>query len=72
MGKMNNEHIRKLLISKLKQEHAFWSYRNADISIISDDELIAKVLLQLDIDDIFSLLRFTQKGLFKMFGRINW
>ena len=61
MGKMNSEHIHKVLISKLEKEHAFWSFSNVDISKISDDELIAKVLLHLDIDDIFSLFKIYPK-----------
>jgi hypothetical protein len=61
MGKMNREHIHEGLISKLKQEQVFWSYSKVDISKISDDELIAKVLLHLDIDDIFNLFRIYPK-----------
>jgi hypothetical protein len=63
MGKMSNEQIHKGLINKLHQEHAFWSYNNDDISKISDDALIAKVLLYLDIDDILVL--------FKLYPRRN-
>ena len=58
---MNSEQIHKVLISKLEQEHAFWSYSNIDISKISDEELIAKVLLHLDIDDIFNLFKIFPK-----------
>lgn len=58
---MNREHIHEGLISKLKQEQVFWSYSKVDISKISDDELIAKVLLHLDIDDIFNLFRIYPK-----------
>ena len=61
MGKMNSEDLHKVLISKLEQEQAFWSYSNVDKSKISDDELIAKVLLHLDIDDIFKLFKIYPK-----------
>lgn len=60
---MSNEEIRKDLISKLKKEHVFWSYDNKKISHISDETLIANVLLHLDIDDILIL--------FKLFPRRN-
>lgn len=61
MGKMSNEDIYKELVSKLHGEHAFWSYENDNISHVSDESLIANVLLHLDIDD--SLL------LFKLYPR---
>jgi hypothetical protein len=46
--------IKKELIEKLVCEHAFWSYDTASISIdeMSDDLVIEKVLLHLDIDDV--------------------
>jgi hypothetical protein len=61
MEEMNDAHIHEILISKLRQEHAFWSYENIDTSKISDDELIARVLLHLDIDDIFELFKIYPK-----------
>lgn len=50
---MSNEVLYNDLLSKLNKEHAFWSYQN--VEHISDEALIASVLLHLDIDDIFSL-----------------
>jgi hypothetical protein len=61
MEEMNSEYIHEVLINKLQQEHAFWSYSNIDISKISDNELIAKVLMHLDIDDIFKLFKIYPK-----------
>jgi len=58
---MNKEEIHNNLIGKLHQEQAFWSYDNISISEISDDILIANVLLHLDIDDIFLLFKLFPK-----------
>jgi hypothetical protein len=52
----DNKHI---LFKKLKAKNAFWSYKKADE--ISDDLLIEKVMLMLDIDDI--------NRLFEIFGK---
>lgn len=57
--KMSNEQLHKVLVSKLHKEHAFWSYQN--VESISDEALIANVLLHLDIDDILSLFRLFPK-----------
>ena len=54
---MSNEQIHSDLLSKLIEEHAFWSYEQSEISSISDETLIANVLLHLDIDDIFLLFK---------------
>jgi hypothetical protein len=45
------------LLAKLKQEHCFWSYDEASIDDISDDMLIEKTLLYLDIEEINQLFR---------------
>ncbi len=42
--------IKDLLLKKLKDEHAFWSYQ--EVKSISDDSLIENVLLKLDLNDI--------------------
>ena len=59
MGQMNCEQLYKVLFDKLKNEHAFWSFEN--IEQISDDALIASVLLHLDIDDIIILFKLFPK-----------
>jgi len=60
---MNSEQLHEVLIKKLHQEHAFWSYDKSSIKEISDNVLIEKVLLHLDIDDI--------KILFKLYPKIK-
>lgn len=44
--------VKSDLLAKLKQEHCFWSFNEGDISDISDDMLIEKTLLYLDLDEI--------------------
>ncbi len=41
--------IKSELLSKLKQEHCFWSYNEESIKDISDEILIEKTLLHLDL-----------------------
>lgn len=60
---MNNEQLHKDLIKRLHQEHVFWSYDKSTIKQISDNVLIEKVLLHLDIDDI--------KILFQLYPKIK-
>jgi hypothetical protein len=55
--KTENENLYKSLINKLHKENAFWSYDTSKIDQISDDALIEKVLLHLDIDDIQILFK---------------
>jgi hypothetical protein len=56
---MSKEELYNALQSKLHKEHAFWSYRK--VGHISDEALIASVLLHLDIEDILSLFRLYPK-----------
>ena len=64
MGKvLNTEQLHKALINRLLKENAFWSYEKPGIMHISDDVLISKVLLHLDIDDI--------KKLFKLYPKVK-
>ncbi|MDR2040023.1 MAG: hypothetical protein LBQ60_19035 [Bacteroidales bacterium] len=49
------ENIKIELFDRLKEAHALWSFKNPDISQISDEMLIEKVLLHLDIQDINKL-----------------
>jgi hypothetical protein len=57
VGKMSNEEIHEDLISKLEEEHVFWSYDKSKTGNISDEVLIENVLLHLDIDDILLLFK---------------
>lgn len=52
-----NTSIKSDLISKLKQEHSFWSYDESCIDSISDDILIEKALIHLDLTDINQLFK---------------
>ena len=54
---MSNDVIKQELLAKLKQEHCFWSYTEDSIQDISDDMLIEKTLLHLDLDEINQLFR---------------
>ena len=54
---MSDEEIREDLISKLHEEHVFWSYDKSKTGNISDEVLIENVLLHLDIDDILLLFK---------------
>jgi hypothetical protein len=58
---MSDEQIHIALINKLRQEHAFWSYDETSIVKLSDERLIAEVLLHLDIDDIQNLFKIYPK-----------
>jgi hypothetical protein len=58
---MNNQQIILELVSKLEKEHVFWSYDNYEINQISNETLISKVLLHLDIYDIQSLFKLFPK-----------
>lgn len=49
---MSSDAIKQELLAKLKQEHCFWSFNEDSIKDISDDMLIEKTLLHLDLDEI--------------------
>ena len=53
----SNPSIKSDLISWLKQENCFWSYNESDIQSISDDILIEKTLIHLDIKEIDLLFK---------------
>jgi hypothetical protein len=55
------EQLYKALINRLHHEHAFWPYDISKINQVSDDALIEKVLLHLDIDDIKILFKLYPK-----------
>jgi hypothetical protein len=59
---VDKEQLRKILTEKLKKENVFWSFDQPSPSEISDDTLIEKVLLHLDIDDIKILFRLFPKN----------
>lgn len=49
--------IKSALLEQLKQEHCFWSYNEDAIHRISDDMLIEKTLLHLDLPEIDLLFK---------------
>lgn len=58
-----HDSIKSILLDQLKQESCFWSYNEDSIRSISDDMLIEKTLLYLDlpeIDLLFKLYPFKQ------------
>ena len=66
-NKLNKKKTIAELIENLKREHAFWSYKPSDYSTISDDFIIEKVLIHLDIDDIIKLNKiFSQRKIIKV------
>ncbi len=54
---MSKEEVKKGLLAKLKQEHCFWSYNESSVKDVSDDVLIEKTLLHLDLDEINQLFQ---------------
>lgn len=59
MNKSESLAIKESLLSKLKEEKAFWSYDQDSISMsdINDEELIAQTLRHLDLPEIKQLFR---------------
>ena len=55
---MSVDVIKQELLSKLKQEHCFWSYNEDSIKDIPDDMLIEKTLLHLDLEELISFFWF--------------
>jgi hypothetical protein len=53
--------MRSYLTEKLKKESAFWSFDPASLYEVSNEMLIEKVLLHLDIDDVNLLFKLFQK-----------
>ncbi len=55
------EKLRKELFNKLIESKAFWSYSNVNYAGISDDLLIQKVIIHLEINDIQKLFMLYNK-----------
>ena len=56
---------RQVLINKLENGNVFWSYDKSNQHEISNDELIEKVLLFLDLEDIKMLFELFDSELIK-------
>lgn len=52
----DKEHLREELVRELMKNRIFWSYMEPDKNSISDNVLIEKILIHLDMDDINKLL----------------
>ena len=52
-----HDSIKSVLLDQLKQESCFWSYNEDSIRSISDDMLIEKTLLYLDLPEIDLLFK---------------
>lgn len=61
----DKDKIKKELFESLKKEHALWSFRDPKLSQISDEILIEKVMLHLDIQDVNKLFRIYPKSKIK-------
>ena len=53
---MSQEQIRDSIFRRLQQQNCFWSYQDVRQQDISDDMLIEKALVYLDIPDIDRLI----------------
>ena len=53
-GKEKNK-LKRHLIKRLKQAHAFWSYQQDSIKELPDNLMVELVMLHLDLDDIDKL-----------------
>lgn len=49
---MSVDAVKQELLAKLKQEHCFWSYNESSVNEVSDEILIEKTLLHLDLEEI--------------------
>ena len=49
---MSVDAVKQELLAKLNQEHCFWSYNESSVNEVSDEILIEKTLLHLDLEEI--------------------
>ena len=52
VGKKEKEDIKRILFDKLIAEKSFWSYDMTGIDMVSDEILILKTLIHLDMHEI--------------------
>lgn len=62
---MNKEEIRAYLVDELNSQNRFWSYNQAKLDTLSDELLIEKTLMYLDIDESLLLFKIFPKSLIK-------
>jgi len=56
------QELKRKLVEKLLEVNAFWSYANVSIDTISDEELIEKTFIALDLSDIALLFELYSRG----------
>lgn len=61
--------IKKMLFEKLKEQNAFWSFDMSGQQDVSDETIILKTLIHLDIDDINLLYQRYSKRMIKKVWR---
>ena len=63
--------MKRFLLKKLKQQHAFWSYDASKINYrnISDEKLIIKAMTHLDLSDINLLFMYYKPDFIKKVWR---
>lgn len=69
MKEIIKSEIRKILFQKLKEQHAFWSFDISDQQEVSDEIIILKTLIHLDIDEINLLYKGWSKRVIKKVWR---
>lgn len=52
VAKNEREEIKKIIFDKLLEENSFWSYNMEGIAMVSDEMLIIKTLIHLDLHEI--------------------
>lgn len=65
MKNMASSYNREKIIDKLLQMNCFWSYAAPDASSVSDEQIIEKVLVYLDLEDIDSIVAHYGKAVVK-------
>lgn len=66
---VSNQNIKSHLFRELKNEKAFWSYSSPLESQMSDEDLIEKVIIHLEKNDIMLLFKMFPKSFIKKVWR---
>lgn len=72
VGKKEKEDIKRILFDKLIAEKSFWSYDMTGIDMVSDEILILKTLIHLDMHEIDLLFVFFLQVRSRKFGESKW
>jgi len=63
------QELKRKLVEKLLEINAFWSYANVSTDNISDEELIERTFIYLDLSDIALLFELYQRDFIRMVWR---